>query len=111
MPEVKDIKIDTIFLGDESDYNFEEDNIKLTVDLLPIKDNSQVSTIIFSQDKNLTLNNVKIKQGELGILLRNVGGNYIDFEINEDGELIINGEEAHKYSLNEEMELIYTEDE
>lgn len=61
---------------------------------------------------NMTLNkfNVnsrEVKPGELCIVLKN-GLKDIDFEINNDGDIIIHAEDAENYSLNSEGNLIYT---
>jgi hypothetical protein len=52
-------------------------------------------------------NNVPVLEGELLLYLKNTLKN-IDFEINENGELIINAPDADNYSIDANGYLIYT---
>ena len=107
--QIKEVIFDTIYIGDYSCYDADDDTIQLTVEVLPQSQTSPIVRSICNEDSKKTVNNVIVEQSELCIVSRNRLENYIDFEINENGELIIHGKDAQKYSINENGELIYTE--
>lgn len=110
MPEQKDVKFDTIVTGDFTCYDADSDSIKLKVEVIPESTTSQtVRSICNINSSNKTINNVMVEENELCIVMRNQLKDYVDFEINDIGELIVHGKNANKYSINEDGELIYTE--
>lgn len=110
MSQQKDVKFDTIYIGDYGDYNVNEDNIPINIEIIPESTSSGVVRSMFiMNDTNKVVNNVDVQEGELCILMKNISNEYIDFEINDKGELIVHGNKANNYSIDDDGNLIYTE--
>lgn len=66
-----------------------------------------VQTELRFQSGEIQANNLEIEEGELCMLMRNTLKD-IDFEIDDDGNLIVHAEDSNNYSLDDEGNLIYT---
>lgn len=109
MAEVKQVKFDTIYIGNLAQYDINQDNIGLTVEIIPESSTGETVRAISNVNSTpKTINNIFTDDGELCIVMRDQLESYIDFEINDNGELIVHGKNANNYSINEEGELIYT---
>lgn len=82
---------------------------------LTLKSNLENSSIHFSGIYGLTgtsensyYNNKLIQPGELVLGINNNIEAFIDAEINDEGELIISGPDAHNYSIDIDGNLIYS---
>lgn len=110
MSEEKNVEFDTIVTGDFTCYDADTDNITLKISLLPKSTTTQTVKSLYNVNStNKTINNVMLLENELCIVNREVIKDFVDFEINNKGELIVHGKNANKYSINDNGELIYTE--
>lgn len=66
-----------------------------------------VQAILLIQAGEEIINNNDVLEGELCMLLKN-SLKSISFEIDDDGNLIVNANDANNYSLDSEGNLIYT---
>lgn len=103
MPEQKNIKFDTIY--GKLDNNLVN---SLFVSLKP--EISAPNTVLANLNKNpfvQNINNKEVLTGELCIVTKNNQDTNLDFEINDKGELIVHGDNAKNYSIDENGDLIY----
>jgi hypothetical protein len=107
MSEQKNVKFDTIYIGN-SDERGVNGEVPLILENIPESETSGiVRSIVNINSNNKVINNKSVLEGELCLLSKNNNKNYIDFEINDNGELIIHGDKANNYHMNEDGELIY----
>ena len=110
MAEEKNVKFDTIVTGDFTCYDADQDTITVKVEIIPESSTCQtVRSICNVNSSKKTINNQLVEENELCIVTREQINDYVDFEINHLGELIVHGKNANKYSINEDGELIYQE--
>lgn len=62
-------------------------------------------TSAFISEKNVTINGVYFEEGDLCVIYEGINNVYI----NNDGDLIIDSDDAEQYSIDEQGNLIYTE--
>lgn len=67
---------------------------------------SDRNILAFISDAVKNVNNIPFKEGELGFTFDNWGG--ITFQLTSKGELIVIGDEANKFSIYPDGDLIYT---
>lgn len=103
------VQIDTIYVGDLSDYDIQDDSISLSLKMDVVVDNSRIAKVDVNSDTNKVVNNVPVNEGDLYALVRADSPKYFNMEINKNGELIIHGENADNYSIDDNGCLIYTE--
>lgn len=110
MGQEKDVKFDTIVTGDFNCYNVDIDSIELKVEIIPESSTAPVVRSICNVNStNKTINNVEVLENELCIVMKNQMSEFVDFDINNKGELIVHGKKANQYSINQDGELIYEE--
>lgn len=110
--QTKEVNFDTIYTGDYKCHSEDDDTVTLSVEMIPESLTSPIVKSICNLDYDAntkSVNNIIVEEGEVCIVSRNKLNRYIDFEINDAGELIIHGKDADKYSISEDGELIYTE--
>lgn len=98
MSEVKKIETKTIV---------ETLNNLISITAIFDQSGSDVLSTFISESVQV-VNTIPFIEGELGISMNNYP-NEIDFEIDQDGNLIVIAEDAEKYSIDENGDLIYTE--
>jgi len=81
-------------------------NLVITVQPQSITPNTLEAELILDSGKEI-INNVTVLEGELSMILKNTLRD-IDFEIDDDGNLIVHGLDANNYSIDAEGFLIYT---
>lgn len=81
-------------------------NVLITVQPQSITPNTVKAVLLFQSGEEI-VNNNDILEGELCLLLKNTLKK-ISFEIDINGNLIVNAEDANNYSLDGEGNLIYT---
>jgi len=90
--------------------NFVTNNLKAANYSLTLKSNLENSSIHFSLVAAVDsyYNNKSIKMGELVVGINNNIQSFIDLSINDKGELIVSGPDAHNYSIDGNGNLIYS---
>lgn len=110
MPQQKEVKFDTIYIGNLDGYDIDKDNIPISVEVIPESSTAEtVRSILNVNSTPKSINNNIVDDGELCIVMKNQLESFVDFEINDNGELIVHGKNANNYSINDDGELIYTE--
>jgi len=102
MPEEKFIKFDTVYVqrDDTNEINVVETPENANPDTISAK----LSIITPIQH----VNNVEVLTGQLCMVTKNNQVSNIGWDINDKGELIVHGENAKNYSINDDGDLIYT---
>lgn len=101
MTEQKQILFDTVY---KTVTGTQVVGVKLTAEAL------HPNTLPVQLNLTLTafnVNNIPVASGELCMVMKN-NLRDIDYEINNNGELIVNAPDAENYSLDSEGNLIYT---
>lgn len=101
MIEEKEIEFDTVFTAHPIS------NV-LSIVLTPASFNpNTLQANLNNSGLRQILNNVVVQQADLAMVIKN-GFKDLSFDINDDGELVINGPDADNYSLDADGNLIYT---
>ena len=99
MPEIKKLETKTVI-----------ETLNSLISITAIFDQTGSDVLsAFISDTVKVLNTIPFIEGELGITMNDNYPDGIDFEFDQDGNLIITSDDADQYSIDENGNLIFTE--